>query len=74
MVRDAVISFRFFLQSLILLFALVGISGCVSSSDALRLETAANCPLMQYLQDNDEDIFQVEDGIGAIGEATACPT
>ncbi len=74
MVRDAITSCQFFLLSFILLLALVGVSGCVSSRDALRLETAANCPLMMYLQDNDEDIFQIEDGIGAIGEATACPT
>jgi hypothetical protein len=53
---------------------LVTTTGCVSSRDALRLEAAANCPLMKNLQDNDEDLFQIEDGTGAVGEAAACPT
>jgi hypothetical protein len=57
------------------LFALLATApGCVSSADALKLETAANCPLMKNLQDNDEDLFQIEDGTGAVGEAAACPT
>jgi len=74
MVSTPITSLRVFLPCLILSLALIGISGCVSSRDALRLETAANCPLMKNLQDNDEDIVQIEDGIGAVGEATACPT
>ncbi len=59
---------------LILLVILIHVSGCVSPRDALRLEAAANCPLMKNLQDNDEDLFQIEDGTGAVGEAAACPT
>lgn len=50
------------------------LSGCVSSRDALRLERFANNPLMTNLQDNDEDLTQIEDGTGAAGEASACPT
>ncbi|MFH0991588.1 MAG: hypothetical protein V1799_16400 [bacterium] len=49
-------------------------SSCVSSELALQMETSVNCPLMKNLQDNDEDLFQIEDGIGAVGEASACPT
>jgi hypothetical protein len=48
--------------------------GCVSSDLALRMETSVNSPIMKNLQDNDEDLFQIEDGIGAVGEAAACPT
>ena len=57
-------------------FILLGLlfSGCVSSRDALRLEKMANCPIMKDLQDNDEDLTQIEDGTGAAGEASACPT
>jgi len=61
-----------FLLPLILLVFLL--SGCVSSRDALRLEKMANNPLMTNLQDNDEDLTQIEDGTGAAGEASACPT
>ena len=57
-----------------LFIILLHASGCVSPRDALRLESAANCPLMKNLQDNDEDLFQIEDGTGAVGEAAACPT
>jgi len=64
--------------SLLFLFTLltvpVVLSGCVSSRDALRLEKMANNPLMKNLQDNDEDLTQIEDGTGAAGEASACPT
>jgi hypothetical protein len=49
-------------------------NGCVSSRDALRLDQMANNPLMTNLQDNDEDLTQIEDGTGAAGEASACPT
>ncbi len=49
-------------------------SGCVSSDLALQMETSVNSPIMKNLQDNDEDLFQIEDGIGAVGEAAACPT
>lgn len=49
-------------------------SGCVSSSRALEMETRVNCPLMKNLQDNDEDLVQIEDGTGAVGEAATCPT
>ncbi|MBM4162338.1 MAG: hypothetical protein FJ217_14710 [Ignavibacteria bacterium] len=61
----------FLLTLVVLAFAS---SGCVSARDALRMEAAVNCPLMKNLQDNDEDLFQIEDGIGAVGEAAACPT
>lgn len=50
------------------------LSGCVSTKQALLLEKHANCPLMKGIQDNDEDIVQIEDGTGAVGEAAACPT
>jgi hypothetical protein len=62
---------RFLLPLILLVFLL---SGCVSSRDALRLEKMANNPLMMNLQDNDEDLTQIEDGTGAAGEASACPT
>ena len=65
-------SLLFSLLALILLVLLF--SGCVSSRDALRLEKMANNPLMKNLQDNDEDLTQIEDGTGAAGEASACPT
>jgi hypothetical protein len=29
---------------------------------------------MKNLQDNDEDLMQIENGTGAVGEAAACPT
>jgi hypothetical protein len=61
-----------FLLPIILLVFLC--SGCVTSRDALRLEKMANCPIMKDLQDNDEDLTQIEDGTGAAGEASACPT
>lgn len=48
--------------------------GCVSSDLALQMETSVNSPIMKNLQDNDEDLFQIEDGTGAVGEAAACPT
>jgi hypothetical protein len=38
------------------------------------METSVNSPIMKNLQDNDEDLFQIEDGTGAVGEAAACPT
>jgi hypothetical protein len=50
------------------------LSGCVSSDLALQMETSVNSPIMKNLQDNDEDLFQIEDGTGAVGEAAACPT
>lgn len=50
------------------------LTGCVSSDLALQMETTVNCPIMKNLQDNDEDLFQIEDGTGAVGEAAACPT
>ncbi len=49
-------------------------SGCVSSQEALQMEKKVNCPLMKNLQDNDEDLVQIEDGTGAVGEAATCPT
>ena len=49
-------------------------SGCVSSSQALEMETRVNCPLMKDLQDNDEDLVQIEDGTGTVGDAATCPT
>jgi hypothetical protein len=58
-----------------LLTFLIGLfGGCVSSSQALEMEKRVNCAIMKNLLDKDEDIFQVEDGTGAVGEATACPT
>ena len=48
--------------------------GCVSSELAIQMETSVNSPIMKNLQDNDEDLFQIEDGTGAVGEAAACPT
>lgn len=48
--------------------------GCVSSRQALQMESRVNCAIMKNLQDNDEDLFQIEDGTGAVGEAAACPT
>jgi len=62
---------RFLIQLLLLVLLF---SGCVTSRDALRLEKMANCPVMKDLQDNDEDLTQIEDGTGAAGEASACPT
>ena len=50
------------------------LTGCVSSDLALQMETSVNSPIMKNLQDNDEDLFQIEDGTGAVGEAAACPT
>jgi hypothetical protein len=50
------------------------LSGCVSADLALQMETSVNSPIMKNLQDNDEDLFQIEDGTGAVGEAAACPT
>jgi hypothetical protein len=70
-VRDPKPLLRFLLPLILLVFLL---SGCVSSRDALRLEKMANNPLMMNLQDNDEDLTQIEDGTGAAGEASACPT
>ena len=64
---------RIILPTLLFCAALL-IAGCVSSRDALKLEKMANCPLMKNLQDNDEDVMQIEDGTGAVGEASACPT
>ena len=55
-------------------FLLCAASGCVSSKQALLLEKRANCALMKGIQDNDEDLGQIEDGTGAVGEAAACPT
>jgi len=70
-VRSPKFLLRFLLPLILLVFLL---SGCVSSRDALRLEKMANNPLMMNLQDNDEDLTQIEDGTGAAGEASACPT
>jgi hypothetical protein len=70
-VRSPKFLLRFLLPLILLVFLL---SGCVSSRDALRLEKMANNPLMTNLQDNDEDLTQIEDGTGAAGEASACPT
>jgi hypothetical protein len=72
--RASSISFLSVILPLSLFALLATAPGCVSSTDALKLETAANCPLMKNLQDNDEDLFQIEDGTGAVGEAAACPT
>ena len=47
-------------------------TGCVSNH--LLLETRANDPIMMNLLDNDQDLAQIEDGTGFVGEATACPT
>jgi hypothetical protein len=49
-------------------------SGCVSSSQALEMETRVNCSIMKDLQDNDEDLVQIEDGTGTVGDAATCPT
>ena len=49
-------------------------NGCVSSRQALEMEKRVNCAIMKNLLDKDEDLFQVEDGTGAVGEAAACPT
>jgi hypothetical protein len=57
-----------------LLASLTLYSGCVSSDLALQMETSVNSPIMKNLLDNDEDLFQIEDGVGAVGEAAACPT
>jgi hypothetical protein len=58
-----------------LLTLLIGMfSGCVSSRQALEMEKRVNCAIMKNLLDKDEDLFQVEDGTGAVGEAAACPT
>jgi aminomethyltransferase len=46
----------------------------LGARDTLRLEKMANCPIMKDLQDNNEDLTQIEDGTGAAGEASACPT
>ena len=62
----------FFISSLCVSSTLFG--GCVSSDLALQMETSVNSPIMKNLQDNDEDLFQIEDGTGAVGEAAACPT
>lgn len=59
---------------LVVALLLAFLSGCVSTKQALLLERRANCPLMKGIQDNDEDIVQIEDGTGAVGEAAACPT
>ena len=48
------------------------ISKCASST--LALETRVNDPIMMNLLDINADISQIEDGTGAVGEATACPT
>ena len=29
---------------------------------------------MKDLQDNDEDLVQIEDGTGTVGDAATCPT
>lgn len=67
-----------FLTLLLFILSLVAnatlVSGCVSSDLALQMEAKVNNPLMKNLQDNDEDLFQIEDGTGAVGEAAACPT
>ena len=58
----------------LLSIAFAALNGCVSSKQALLLEKRVNCALMKGVQDNDEDLGQIEDGTGAIGEAAACPT
>jgi len=60
--------------SAILTFLISLFSGCVSSRQALEMEKRVNCAIMKNLLDMDEDLFQVEDGTGAVGEAAACPT
>jgi hypothetical protein len=67
---------RYLLIILLVFFLLLttGVIGCVSPRQALELEKGANCAIMKNLQDNDQDLFQIEDGTGTIGEATACPT
>jgi hypothetical protein len=64
----------FWILLVLLLCIALLFAGCVSSRDALKLEKMANCPLMKNLQDNDEDLIQIEDGTGTVGEASACPT
>lgn len=54
--------------------AILWLTGCATTRDALLLETRANDPIMMNLLDNDLDIAQIEDGTGFVGEATACPT
>lgn len=65
---------RYLLILVSLLLLTTGVIGCVSARQALELEKKANCAVMKNLQDNDEDLFQIEDGTGTIGDATACPT
>ena len=60
--------------SALLTFLIGMFSGCVSSMQALEMEKRVNCAIMKNLLDKDEDLFQVEDGTGAVGEAAACPT
>lgn len=50
------------------------LTSCVSSRQALQMEKRVNCAIMKNLQDNDEDLTQIENGTGAVGEAAACPT
>ncbi len=50
------------------------LTSCVSSRQSLQMESRVNCAIMKNLQDNDEDISQIENGTGAVGEAAACPT
>ena len=65
---------RILASSLLVVLFLALLSGCVTTKQALFLEKRANCALMKGLQDNDEDVVQIEDGTGAVGEAAACPT
>lgn len=65
---------RIILLSIFLISLLPLLTSCVSSRQALQMEKRVNCAIMKNLQDNDEDLMQIENGTGAIGEAAACPT
>lgn len=58
----------------VLFLFLTSFWSCVSKSDYLLLDRYANDPIMKGIQDNDQDLAQIEDGSGAIGEASSCPT
>jgi len=67
-------SYQKFVPICVFLLSLAGFSGCVSSRDALQMETKVNCSIMKNIQDVDDDLFQIEDGAGAVWEAAICPT
>jgi hypothetical protein len=62
------------LSAFLFLLLSVLLTSCVSSRQALLMEKRVNCAIMKNLQDNDEDLTQIENGTGAVGEAAACPT